>query len=123
MGQPRTRKPKPHETVLQTIFVKRVKQELEDRNLSVLQFSKLTGAPPERTLADVLRAGAVPRLTVVYQCAVALDVPVVSLLLEKSRQETPTNVRKLPERYKEIFATQHEDRTGSKKSKRNPSRS
>lgn len=125
MGQPRKYAAKKHETILQTVFVKRMKEELEARQLSVLAFSRLTGAPRERTLADVLYAGAVPRLTVVHQCAVALNLPVMDLLVDKptKSQENLTNVRKLPVRYPPIFGARREINTGSKKPKRNtPSR-
>jgi hypothetical protein len=124
MGQPRKKAPKPHETILQTIFVKRVKEELAARELSVLQFSKLIGAPKERTLADVLNAGSVPGLTVVHQCATALGVPVASLLTDmpiRNQEILTNNVRHLP-RLPSVFSRAPKDRTPGQMSKRNKSR-
>lgn len=99
VGRPRTRKVKEPETVLQAIFIKRVKQELEDRQLTPRQFAMLVGAPKERTIYDVLNRGAVPGLTVVHQCAVALNLKATDLLVERAAKESATNVRKLPVSY------------------------
>lgn len=101
MGRPRTRKPKPHETDLQATFVARLRQELDARQLSVLQFAGIKGAPPERTVADVLNFGAVPRLTFIAQCATALNIPASDLLVPRAaRQEPMGQIAKLPQRYR-----------------------
>lgn len=124
MGQPRKKTAKRPETHLQAVFIKRMKEELEKRQLSVLGFSKLEGAPRERTLADVLHAGAVPRLTLVHQCAVALNIPVISLLVDgpAASQETMTGkVHPLrPPPAKLLSPAKH--RTQGQISKRNKSR-
>lgn len=122
MGRPRTRKPKEPETALQAIFVKRVRAELEERQLSPRQFAQMVGAPKERTIYDVLNRGAVPGLTVVAQVAAALQMPAYELLIERPKNhENLTNIRKLPDRYPSIFAAQQKDRTQGKTRRRNTS--
>lgn len=110
--------------MLQTIFVKRVKEELEDRQLTPRQFAQLTGAPKERTIYDVLNRGAVPGLTVVHQCAVALNMPATALLVDKPRSQelTTGKVRQLREPPTPVFAPQQSNRTNGKTTVRNKSR-
>jgi transcriptional regulator with XRE-family HTH domain len=123
MGRPRTRKAKGPETALQAIFIKRVREELDERQLTPRQFAQMVGAPKERTIYDVLNRGAVPGLTVVAQVAAALQIPAYQLMIERiARQEIPTNIRKLPERYPPIFAVQQKNRTHGKTRRRNTPR-
>lgn len=121
-GRPRTRPAKPPETVLQAIFIKRVKEELG--NISVTELSTRPGAPPQRTLNDVINGGVVPGLTVVAGIAAALGVHPWQLMQDKASksQENLTNVRRLPDRYPSIFAAQQEGRTKSKARRRNTSK-
>lgn len=120
-GRPRTRPPKKHESDLQTLFVKRVKEEMGDRGISsITELSGKIGAPPQRTLNAVLNEGVVPGLTVVAGVAAALGVHAWELMAEKAKnQENLTNVRKLPERYPSWTAKLHKDRTNGKTRKRN----
>lgn len=95
MPSQRQKKPK---TVLQAIFIKRVKEEMGE--LSGNELSKRPGGPPQTTFNDVLN-GADPRLETVHQIATALNIPAWHLFLEKSdlvrlRTETPNNVREFP---------------------------
>lgn len=82
---------KPHKTTTQTLFVKRVLWELEQRELSVDALSKRVGGPRQKTLDDVIYGGAVPRLTLIHQTAVALDMSAWELL-----QEPPAEAKKQP---------------------------
>jgi len=90
MRRAKKREPKSH---LQAIFMKRVAEEMEKQQVSGLGLSKREGAPPQRTLADVLN-GADPRLETVEAFAKALGVMAVDLLTEVKK--LPDNVRKLP---------------------------
>lgn len=100
-GRPRTRSPKPHETTLQTIFVRRVREEMESRGIAnPTALSRRAGAPPQRTIAAVLEDGVVPGLTVVAGISAALGVHPWQLLVEKiGASQRTTNVRELPDRY------------------------
>lgn len=119
-GRPRTRAPRAHETSLQTLFVKRVKQEMADQGVvSITELSRRTGAPPQRTLQAVLNEGVVPGLTVVHGIAEALNIRPWELMLEKKREAevVQDKVRPFPVRYKPWS----KNRTVGKTPKRNTS--
>lgn len=83
-----TKKPRvarPHESPLQTLFVKRVLEEMEARGLNPYAMSRRIGGPKQKTLDDVLYGGAVPRITLIYQAAVALEVQPWELLRESDQ--------------------------------------
>lgn len=125
-GRPRTRPPKKHETTLQSLFVRRVLEEMEDQKIfSAAELAGREGAPSKRTLTAVLNDGHVPGLTVVAGIAAALRMQPWELLADRAKadsRESTTNVRKLPERYGKIFAPHQTDRAITKKPKRNTSR-
>jgi hypothetical protein len=123
MARPRKRKPKPHETTLQSLFVKRVLEEMGD--ISISKFCERVGAPPQTSLNDVLNFGAVPGLTLVYQVATALDLSPWELLKEKpiENQEILTSkVRQLRQQPPPIFGQRNNIRTQGKIPAKNKAR-
>jgi hypothetical protein len=68
-------------SLLQQIFVKRVREEMAKQSLNALALSERIGAPAYRTIHDVL-AGRDPRLETVAGIATALGKPAHELLRE-----------------------------------------
>lgn len=91
--------------------------------MSETELSKRSGAPPQRTINEALKAIKVPGLTFVHQISVALGVHAWELFREKpKRQEIPTEkVSQLRPPMPKIFTSQH-DRTRGQTTKRNKSR-
>jgi hypothetical protein len=101
IGVPSKRSKKPR-TVLQALFIKRVKEEMGA--LSGNELSRRPGGPPQTTFNDVMN-GADPRLETVYQIATALNIPAWHFFIERtdlvrlrtgSPTEPPSSVTSLP---------------------------
>lgn len=94
MSTQRGKKPK---TVLQEMFLKRVREEMGA--LSVNELARRPGAPRQSTFNEVMN-GADPRLETVYRIAVALNIAPWELFLDRAdvvrlRTKTDTNVSKV----------------------------
>lgn len=76
------REPKSPETPLQAIFIKRVREELESRQWSLLTLATRHGGPAYKTLHDAIERGAVPGMTLIYKTAFALEMQPFELLRE-----------------------------------------
>jgi hypothetical protein len=97
-GMTTTRHKRP-QSVLQELFMKRVREEMA--GLSENELSKRPGGPRQKTLNDVLN-GADPRLKTVHEIATALNRPAWTLFVESSdlrraKPEAPVNVSQMPE--------------------------
>lgn len=68
-------------SLLQRVFIKRVRQEMERLHLNPFSLSKREGAPPYRTIIDAL-AGRDPSLETVSAFADGLGIPAYELLRE-----------------------------------------
>jgi transcriptional regulator with XRE-family HTH domain len=77
----RKAKKKEVKSPLQAVFLRRLHDEMERQGLSGNALAQREGAPPQRTIADVLN-GADPRLETVNGLAVALGVRPVDLLTQ-----------------------------------------
>ncbi len=80
-------------TTLQTVFLKRVQEEMVRQKISRNALAKRVGAPRQRTLNDVMN-GADPRLETVFQIATALGIPAWQLMTESASQTS--NVTNFP---------------------------
>lgn len=87
MKQAKKKAPK---TTLQALFIRRVQQEMDARDLSENALCARVGGLKQRTLNDVMN-GADPRLETVYKIATALGINPWHLFLEA--QDIPANVR------------------------------
>lgn len=120
-GRPRKHPTRPPETPLQELFIKRVREEMVAQGLSENGLAARIKYLPQRTISDVLNTGKVPKLTTVYQIAIALGVHPWELMRPKDGVARSGNVSKLPERYQPIFPTK-EQSDSAVKPRRNKSR-
>jgi transcriptional regulator with XRE-family HTH domain len=106
MGAKRKKAPA---SVLQEVFLKRLREELERQGLSGNALSRRAGAPAQMTINDVMN-GADPRLKTVDQIARALGIPAWHLLTETvGNKRQDGTVHKFPELYPPIFGRRSTD--------------
>lgn len=90
------RPPKPPLTPLHALFVRRVKEELEDKKLNATNLQDYGAV--QRTLWDVLNIASDPRLSTLYRTATALGMEASQLLRERQEsKQFSSNVTPFPE--------------------------